>query len=68
MLNSDYMLQCLGMEIDHMKLGICTQRYPVVSSFGAPSLFWLERACVPYMGTKVSILLIDLQLGSMLFP
>lgn len=28
------------------------EKYPVVTSFGSPSLFWLERACVPYLGTK----------------
>jgi hypothetical protein len=33
---------------------IMLQHFPVVTSFGAPSFFGLDRAAVPYFGIKVS--------------
>ncbi|KAL1318601.1 hypothetical protein AAHE18_15G217100 [Arachis hypogaea] len=44
-----YVIKCLGEK--HIP-GIRNELYPVVSSFGSPVLFSLERAAAPYFGIK----------------
>ncbi|KAL3535779.1 hypothetical protein ACH5RR_004240 [Cinchona calisaya] len=42
-------VKCLGKELIP---GIRNELYPVISSFGAPVFFSVERAAAPYFGTK----------------